>query len=309
MPRVNPARDWIWTCYYGIEDEQLEALRAFLVAAVEQRRVRYAVWQRERGELGRLHSQGFIRFRTNMRRNAVGRFFQEHNEGYQGIHLEERRGTPEEAKAYASKEDTRSGWGPCEVGRFIAGAGRRSDLETVRERLDAGATQLEIATDFFGTWCRYNRAFRLYSNLRAEARTDPPEVRVYNGPAGSGKSRMAWDEFPHLYPVPVPAHRGQPWFDEYEGQEAVLIDDYLGNEYDLGFLLKLLDRYPLRVPVKCAFVTWVPKVIIITTNVHPDLWYPEASVESRRALRRRITRIVNFRIAGDGGEVVQEEDG
>lgn len=77
------------------------------------------------------------------------------------------------------------------------------------------------------------------------------------------------------------------WFDGYVGQPIVIIDDYRG-EYPLQLLLKLLDRYQMSVPVKGGFTEWLPKKVYITSNIHPNEWYPNADRFSIAAMFRRL---------------------
>ena len=109
------------------------------------------------------------------------------------------------------------------------------------------------------------------------------EVRVYVGPTGCGKTSSVVEEFPDVWFKPDGA-----WFDGYSGQPYVVFDDFHG-ERDCGisfpFLLRLLDRYRMVVPVKGAFANWVPRVIIITSNYSPEQWYP---CEDPAPLLRRI---------------------
>lgn len=80
------------------------------------------------------------------------------------------------------------------------------------------------------------------------------------------------------------------WFDGYFDQRIVIIDDFRG-EYPLPLLLKLLDRYPMRVPVKGGFTNWAPTKVYITSNVQPEFWYPEADGRSTAAMLRRLDHI------------------
>lgn len=72
-------------------------------------------------------------------------------------------------------------------------------------------------------------------------------------------------------------------------------DDFGGSEFKLTYLLKLMDRYPMRVPVKGSFVNWVPKKIYITSNYSPKEWFPNAKDEHVKALFRRFKKVVRFR--------------
>lgn len=268
------------------------AVRAALELSVESGDMRYWCFQVERcPESGRLHLQGFVRFVRPHRRRAVQRRC-----GIGESHTNPRhaQSTPEQARDYCRKEESRVD-GPWEGGEWVT-QGQRTDLDAVRRSIERGDSERVIAQEHFGDWVRYYGAFARYRNLLAVRRTDACDVRVYVGNTGCGKSRAAWDEFPELYPAPLPGERSRssPWFDNYCAHDVVLIDDFTGNEYEIGFMLKLLDRYPMQVPVKGSFVNWAPKIIIITSNVHPDLWFPMDTVEHKAALRRRITSIRLF---------------
>lgn len=89
-------------------------------------------------------------------------------------------------------------------------------------------------------------------------------------------------------PMPPNCEGGAQWFDGYEGQEAVLFDDYSG-EMPWTLLLRLLDRYPLRVPTKGGSVTWAAKRIYLTSNVPYQAWHPGKLIT---ALERRLHRVV-----------------
>jgi len=70
----------------------------------------------------------------------------------------------------------------------------------------------------------------------------------------------------------------------------MLIDDYRG-EGSYAFLLRLLDRYPMQLPVKGGFVVLQAVRIYITSNVAP----PWGTVDTPEALLRRIRKTVELR--------------
>nr|WPR18738.1 MAG: replication polyprotein [Chemarfal virus 2] len=112
-----------------------------------------------------------------------------------------------------------------------------------------------------------------------------PEVYVRWGAPGSGKTRFIYDNFDvsQIWSKPT-----GDWFDGYQGHEVVIFDDFYGG-VKYGEMLKLLDRYPMRVPIKGGFVQWRPRQIYFTSNVPPDQWYP--NIVDTRALMRRLTTI------------------
>jgi len=116
-------------------------------------------------------------------------------------------------------------------------------------------------------------------------------VKILWGPTGTGKTRSVYDFHDH---DSVYKHDGGDWFDGYQGQEVVLFDDFSGSDFKLTYLLKLCDRYPMRVPVKGDFVHFRPKVIYFTSNVDPDEWYKNAISEHRAAFFRRVSEIIKM---------------
>lgn len=128
--------------------------------------------------------------------------------------------------------------------------------------------------------------------MHSTQRTWVCSVIVYWGRTGAGKTRAVYDNLPTqdiIYP-----HPGGQWFDGYDGQPIVLFDDYGGSEFKITYLLKLLDRYPMRVPVKGGFVSWTPTEIYITSNKDPRTWYSNANPEHVAAMFRRFTNVVRF---------------
>lgn len=119
-----------------------------------------------------------------------------------------------------------------------------------------------------------------------------PSVIVYWGRTGAGKTRAVFDNLSS--PEDIYVHPGGAWFDGYEGQPIVLFDDYAGSEFKLQYLLKLLDRYPMQVPIKGGFVSFVPFEIYLTSNLNPRDWYRNANREHVDAMFRRITNEVQF---------------
>lgn len=242
--------------------------------------VRYAIWQRERGAEGTEHLQGYIELnkpeRLSFMRNVVPR-----------AHFEIAKGTRDQARDYCRKTDTRVA-GPFEFGVWKAGGqGSRSDLNAVKELIDNGAGEQEIAESNFGTWCRNYRAFREYKRIKTEARNWEVSVQVFWGDPGTGKSRKAMEENFGAYWKP----KGN-WWDGYEQQETVIIDEFYGwLPYD--FLLRLCDRYPLNVEIKGGTVSFVAKKIIFTSNKHPDEWYTKENLD-KRAFARRVTQLIRF---------------
>lgn len=152
-------------------------------------------------------------------------------------------------------------------------------LEEVQKLLDDGTPEVDIATDYFGVWIKYNQGFKRYKLLKANKRDYKTNVIVVQGPTGTGKSRWAMEQYPDAY-----WKCNGMWWDGYETQESVIIDEFYGW-LPWNLLLRLCDRYPMQVEVKGGAVNFVAKTIVIISNKRADAWYPNQYFD---ALARRV---------------------
>jgi len=165
--------------------------------------------------------------------------------------------------------------------------GHRSDLDAVATMAANGASIPEIAREHPVTYMRNYRGLQALMTALAP-RVDqfsPIDVKLFWGPPGTGKTRLAFSLSDSLYQVPDAVNRTL-WFDGYLGQTTILLDDFYGG-IEYSYLLKLLDGYPMTLPVKGGFVHKNWNTVIITSNALPEAWYP--NLPDIRALDRRIT--------------------
>lgn len=248
--------------------------------------VRYCIYQLEIGESGTEHFQGYLELHKPQRIGWV----QEHILGLETAHLERRMGTPEEAIRYCSKEDSRIE-GPWEYGKRPRGQGSRSDLMQVKELLDNNNPMSVIADLHFGSFIRYNRGFAEYLSLKGCRRQWQTECILLIGPTGGGKTTWLSNMCPGAYWKQPSTH----WWDGYQGEEVVILDEYSGW-LPYSDLLRLLDGSPLQVQRKGAQSNFLAKWVFIVSNKPINRWYKEDVFfrHSGEALLRRITRVMYF---------------
>lgn len=245
---------------------------------------KFVAWQKEKGEGGTPHLQGYIIFKCNKRLSALKKIDS-------GAHWEPRRGTHDQALAYVRKEETRVD-GPWQLGDEPAvgtKSGTRNDIHKLKRALDGGKTEEEIAYDdeLFPCWAHNFKAIERYKRLKkANQRNWQTFTQVYWGSPGAGKSKRALEEGgPDAFWLRKPNGLGGAlWWDGYDGQEVVVIDEF-AHWATREFMCRLCDRYPLIVDTKGGAVQFVAKKIIITSNLHPDQWWPKIGLG---AMKRRL---------------------
>lgn len=271
-------------------------------------KIRFLVFQTEQGDEGTVHLQGYLELRGTARVASVKRLL-----GSDRYHLEVRHGSQREAIDYCRKADSRVE-GPWGCWGTPAQQGSRSDLEAIRMRIRGGATELQIADEYFPTWVRNYRALERFRGLVGQERLrrarpstgyPAPVVEIHWGPTGTGKSRHVFETWPEAYLVP--RAQGSVWFDGVSlDDETIVFDEfYSWIPYDL--LLRVCDRHALQLPVKGGFVHRPPfKRVVFTSNQDPKRWYhayEKEGMDRGAPFFRRVTDVWKY---GPGGKVRDE---
>lgn len=235
--------------------------------------VKYCVWQLEQGENGTKHLQGYVVMKNRTSLNKL-------KELSASAHWEIRRGTHQQARDYAKKEDTRQE-GPFEYGDEPA-QGKRSDLLEVYEMVKEGRATSEIAETHPSSFIRYHKGITAMKLYLSKPRSFKTEVTVIHGETGVGKSKWAFERFgSEAYWKPP----NSKWWDGYEGHDVVIVDEYYGW-LSWTELLRLCDRYPCSVETKGGSVQFVSKKIVFLSNQHPLEWYSNPKCQYPTFARR-----------------------
>ena len=237
----------------------------------------YIIFGFEEGSQGTKHLQGYCEYENPV---TLGRLKKDISDR---VHIEKRRGTQEQAIKYCKKDGN---W--WEKGEKKPGQGYRTDLEEVAADVQGGKSLQEIAEEHPVQWIKYNRGITSLRNTEKRAKWRDVEVVVYWGETGTGKTREAMKE-ESIYKLNQNSN-GTLWFDGYDGEKTLLLDDFYGW-IKWGELLTLLDGYEYRCQVKGGHVWANWTKVIITSNKHPEKWYDRTDKE---ALWRRIKSIEKF---------------
>lgn len=229
------SRDWCFTSYDT--EKELE---------FDKNNCRYICYGREEcPTTGREHYQGFAIFTRTCRMPKAKCWI-----GGNGTHVEPRRGTRDEARDYCRKSDGEF----FEWGTYDRITEAELFLKTKKWLLDNG---------YQAFFCRYYRAI----NERMDKGPKWRDVKVtwLWGKAGTGKTRRVM-EMDSVFKIDAP----YKWWDGYEDEERILIDDYEDWAIPRGQLLNLLDGYRQRLETKGGHVWAQWKEVYITSNKRPE---------------------------------------
>lgn len=244
---------------------------ALLDSLHEAGKVRYLVYQREVGEQGTPHLQGFVQLKQSRLAAMVSLFG-----GSGHAHFSIARGTPEQNRHYCLKPHPGCDCKHCvqarkcpppteprEFGTAIT-QGARSDILELRDAIFAGKRPREVIEDddlcvAFAKYPRY--AERLNQFAPSPALDVEPETVLLLGPTGCGKTRSVREGEDDMWIRPV----GQGfWFDGYADHPAVFFDEFEGkrSKWTLSDFLQVTDRLAISPSISsqispyCARQRW-----------------------------------------------------
>lgn len=200
--------------------------------------------------------------------------------------------------AYCKKEQSRVS-GPWEWGQDTS-PGQRTDLEGVCTDILQGTPMALIARKAPSAFVRNYKGLMQFSHLLLPPkRMMHRKCAIFWGDSGTGKTHTAFEVYPELYTVfDIKA----PWFDGYSSQSVALLDECGRGMMNVNFFKRLTDIYPMSVPVKGGSVAWNPDVIVMTSNIHVDMWFFDITEEDLTAVKRRV---VQFRFPDEADAAME----
>lgn len=232
----------------------------------------YVVYGREIGENETPHLQGFFCLRTKKRLATLKKFL---NRAH--LEVKSKKSTMKQASDYCKKEGNFWEWGTLpedstSKGLKVIAENYDETVELAKQgRIDEiGAEHL---LKYYPTIKKIqNDNKKMPSNLDW---TTPPNIWIW-GPTGTGKSYRAREILGDKFYTKIAANK---WWDKYNGEDGVLIEDMDVTHSYMGYYLKIwADKYAFSVEVKCSGDLIRPKVIIVTSNYPIDMVFPDKSI-------------------------------
>jgi len=264
----NRNRDWCFTINNYTEED---------IASLSELVCKYIVYGKEVGESGTPHLQGYVSFKDQKTLSACKKLV-----SYRA-HAEARLGTQEQAAQYCKKAGDFLERGVLPMSQVDKGQSEKDRWSRIIKKIESNdmAWLKENEPRFYTEGDRSIQSVRKRARLAPVARETLDNYWIY-GPTGTGKSRKVFEEHPGAYRKD-PKER---WWDGYDGQEVVIIDDFdVYQKAQGGDIKRWCDHYPFMAPVKGGYIEIRPKTIIITSNYSIDEIWDDA--QTAEPMKRR----------------------
>lgn len=278
------ARYWAFTDF---------TLRDWSVDYEEEKNFIYVRYGREEcPDTKKKHLQGFLQLKNS-------RKYSWFRKRYKNIDFSPAYSSIKKNLKYCSKD------GDFEEHGKAVSQGERCDLDLLYDKMKTGCSSCELLECNPSTYIKFHKGIEkakslLDKKLRSARRLKLLDnIIVIKGKAGTGKTRMVLDKHgdENVYILESKAKKDKLWFDGYDGEKVLLIDEFNGW-IDYAKLLRILDVYKLRIPVKGGHTWAFWEYVYFTTNTNGGNWYYRISEN----LKRRIRKIFEVK-KGTGHEV------
>lgn len=257
---------------------------------VSHEEVTYMIYGHETGASGTPHLQGYLELDKRMSMKQVKKLF-----NVDRMHLEPRRGTQAQAVEYCKKEENdiyERGAPARQAGRPAANSQKNKILPYAT---DIKRSLKEFAEHPEATFHLLKHAKEYLALTESpRKRDDKPTVIWLWGSTGTGKTRKACDMADDMGLEPFIKSGTYRWFDGYDAHRFVIFDDFRDSQCEFGFLLRLLDRYPLRVEIKGGTRQWKPHTIVITSPMPPEETYKTMQQNDRYDKIQQLIRRIDI---------------
>lgn len=260
------SKDWMVTTF----DDTAPVFR--------EEHMEYLVYQREACPTsGKLHWQAYVKFFTRKRMLTAKALFGT------GAHLEVCRGGSAKAIEYCTKDASR-------VEPYIE-HGLRPEEKKVMNIVEMLRTETptEILEANPKIW-RSIRSLQVVHGLVSAKRDFMTKGLLFLGPSGCGKSRSSALISEYLG-MSYYAEPTMKWFDNYTQEESIIVEEI--REIPTSFLLRLIDRYPMMLPIKGGYTPMRSEYVFMSSNLSEELLFGSMDLKTIEAFKRRIY-IVDF---------------
>lgn len=204
-------------------------------------------------------------------------------------------------------------------GLFCEGQGKRTEMVEICSLLDNGYEHKDVYktngvyNDYIKSYGRYMAFFKQHKCWEDDDKHNiirpPIKTKVIIGDAGTGKTQGIYNKHgaKNIYKLLNPNGDNKNW-NGYTNQKILLIDDFY-SWIKLTDMMMILDNKPYRCRKLGSYVWAQWETVYITSNQHPDLWYPNETqkismIKNIEAFRSRLGRKCLKVIRGNTGNLI-----
>lgn len=236
----------------------------------------------EVGESNTPHFQGYCRFKDAKTLSALKKI-------HPRAHWEPRRGTIEQAIEYCRKDGLVTEYGTKPMSQKDKGKKGeefwRANILAVAEKRWQDVHPEMLARNLNG--------MKTAAELLHPTKLEPVFTKHLWlwGQTRCGKSRLPRKRWEENLGIPIYQKRWNQWWNKYEGQEVVMLNDMdPSHAHHLQDIKEWADCHPFPVEVKSSYIGEIrPKLLIVTSNHHPSEIFTGATINDadREAVLRR----------------------
>lgn len=211
----------------------------------------------------RAHYQVFIWFESKRSQAAIRKLLKPRH-----VEAKYYNATEADGRKYCSKDQIvyEDGYPPKQ--------GERTDLKALAEKIQNGARLDEIIQSNPYAYHVYGRTLTKIEDIcnRKIKRTWMTAGIWIHGPTGTGKSHTA-NELAKQYASVYKWKDDKGWWDDYNGQEVVILEDFRGG-IPYNQLLQIIDKWEYSVSRRGRPpAPFLAKLVIITSALSPSACY------------------------------------
>lgn len=167
-----------------------------------------------------------------------------------------------------------------EMGKKPKANGKQTKPDEIAEDVKAGMQEKELFQKYGSTYVRTYKGWGHAISLMKqgpERKGEDVKIVILYGGTHAGKSTEAMRILDEEVGVgkwkKIPAQKG--WFNGYNGEAGLLINEMSGDSYDLQTLMDILDKWPTIAMVKGAHVDMRATCVVFTSRSHPRTWFKD----------------------------------
>jgi len=270
---------------------------ADIMRVLENKGAYYACWGFEAAPTtGEMHYHVYVRFEHKRSSTTICNYFK--TVCGKNLFCEKPMGNEKQVRDYcwcegehAAKLPSSRGHGELNEANFDAkwheNQGKRSDIEAMMAAIKEGKDDAYIAEHWPGDYLRMHGGIAKARSVIGPKPALRREVQkiVLSGPSGVGKTYRIMMAYPDAFLV----EPGRSPFDNYQGEETIIFDEWNDEQYPITKMNKFLDVW--RCPIDCRYsnkyAAWTR--VVILANAAPASFYAyNQDPTVLEAFRRRI---------------------